>query len=477
MKKFLLYLVLAILLFIAYILFNTFMEVAAIESTPTPDGAIERMTKAISIRTVSFENESDFDSTQFQLFNAFLEDSYPLIHEKLEHKTFNQYSHLYKWTGSAPTLKPIVLMAHHDVVPIASLRKWTVHPFTEGVKNDTIYGRGAMDDKGAVISIMEATEQLLKEGYQPQRTIYLSFGHDEEIGGDRGAIPIATYLEEQGIEAEMVLDEGMAITERLIPGLNQQLAFIGIGEKGSTTIELRVDMEGGHSSQPAKETAIDVLATAVSTAKKHPMPLHLTDAMKGFMNQVGPEMEFKTKMVFANAGLFKSVLLDQYQNASNAGNATVRTTTSPTIFQAGIKENIIPTSARALINFRIIPGETKDDVMAHLVKVINDDRVKLSFQGFSSDPSPISPSEGTGYDIINKSIKEVFPNMMTSPNLVIAATDSRHFTDVSKNIYRFAPYRINPENLACFHGIDERIPVSDFENGIRFYRRVILNAQ
>ncbi len=453
------------------------MVVDTIEEVPTPDGAVDRMTTAISIRTVSFEQELDFDSTQFVLFNQFLEDSYPLIHEELEHKTFNEFSHLYKWNGNDPTLKPVVLMAHLDVVPIASLRKWTVHPFTQGVQNDTIYGRGAMDDKGALIELLEATEQLLREGKQPIRTIYLSLGHDEEIGGIRGAISIAKYLKDQGVEAEFILDEGMAITERMVPGLDQQLAFIGVAEKGFTTIELRVDMDGGHSSQPAKETAIDVLASAVSKVKNNPMPLHMTDAMRGFMKQVGPEMEFKIKMIFANPGLFKSVLLDQYQNSSNAGNALVRTTTSPTIFQAGIKENIIPTYAKASINFRIIPGETTEDVMAHVIKVINDDRVQLSFGAFDSNPSPISPSEGTAYDIINRSIKESFGGIMTSPNLVIGATDARHFTDISPNIYRFAPYHINPENLACFHGIDERLPVSDFENGIRFYRQIILNAR
>lgn len=483
MKKVLLFLLLAVLLFICYLLWNTYtftssqLQVEAIEASPVPEGAVDRMVKAISIRTVSFENESDFDSTQFQLFNEFLSESYPLVHEQLEHKVFNEYSHLYKWSGRNSTLKPIILMGHVDVVPIASLRKWTVHPFTEGMKNDTIYGRGTMDDKISVIGTLEAVEQLLSESYQPERTIYLSFGHDEEIGGQRGAVQIAKYLEDQGIEAEMVMDEGMAITEGMIPGLNQQLAFIGIAEKGITTIELRVDMAGGHSSQPAKETAIDVLSSAVAKVKQNPMPARMTDAMKGFMNQVGPEMDFKIKMVFANAGLFKSVLLDQYQNASATGNATVRTTTSPTIFEAGIKENIIPTSARALINFRIIPGETSDDVMAHVNKVVNDERVKTSFAGFRSEPSPVSPSEGAAYNIINKSIKESFPGLMTAPNLVIAATDSRHFSKVSKNIYRFAPYKINPENLACFHGIDERIPVSEFENGIRFYRRVIINAQ
>lgn len=482
MKKLLLTLILLFLLFIVYLLFNTFtfssnqLEVAAIEKVATPEGAVQRFVEAISIRTVSFEDEADFDSTQFQLFNDFLVKNYPLTNSALEHQTFNAFSHLYKWEGSDTALEPIILASHIDVVPIASLRKWTVHPFTEGIKNDTIYGRGTMDDKFGVIGIMEAVEQLLKTGHQPKRTIYLAFGHDEEVSGHRGAETIVNYLHDKGVKASLVLDEGQSIVQRMIPGLSQQVALVGIAEKGYAILELRVDLAGGHSSMPAKETAIDVLANAVYKVKNNPLPAKLSPALEGFMDMLGPEMSFQTKLFFANKKIFSPLILSAYESAGGAANASIRTTTSPTIFEAGIKENIIPTSARAVINFRILPGETVDDIIAHLEQVLEDERVKITIEGKPNNASPISPMEGIAYETIDKSIKQVFPNLLTAPSLVIAATDARYYYKISPNVYRFIPYHINPENLACFHGIDERVSVSEFENGIRFYRQMILNG-
>lgn len=483
MKKILSGLGLLVLLFILYLLFNTFsftsnqLEVSPAEKTATPEGAVERFVEAIAIRTVSFEEESDFDSTQFRLFNQFLVEKYPFADSLLKHQIFNEFSHLYKWEGKTTSLNPIILASHIDVVPIASPRKWSVHPFTEGVRKDTIWGRGTMDDKFGVIGILETVEQLLKEGYQPNRTIYLAFGHDEEVSGHRGAETMVDYLHQQGVTAEFVLDEGQSITQRMIPGLNQQVALIGIAEKGYATLELRVDLAGGHSSMPANETAIDVLATAVGKVKQNPMPAKLTTALDGFMDKLGPEMPFQNKLFFANRNLFKSFILTAYEKASPAANASIRTTTSPTIFEAGVKENIIPTSARAVINFRILPGETVEDIKAHLVQVIEDARVKINTEGQPNPASPVSPVTAPSYTILEQSIKEVFPNLLTSPSLVIAATDARYYYKISPNVYRFMPNYINPENLACFHGIDERVAVEEFENGIRFYRQLILNAQ
>ena len=482
MKKILFALVILTLLFIAYLLFKTFtfssnqLEVATVEKVATPKGAVDRFVKAIAIRTVSFEDESDFDSIQFRLFNQFLANNYPLADSILEHQTFNEFSHLYKWSGSDTSLEPMILASHIDVVPIASLRKWTVHPFTEGVKNDTIYGRGTIDDKFGVIGIMEAVEQLLQAGYQPKRTVYLAFGHDEEVSGHRGAETMVDYLHNKGIKAALVLDEGGSITQRMIPGLDQQAALIGIAEKGYTSLELRVDMAGGHSSMPASETAIDVLASAVHKVKSNPLPARLTPALEGFMDMLGPEMDFQTKLFFVNKSIFKPLILAAYESASPAANANIRTTTSPTIFEAGIKENIIPTSARAVINFRIIPGETVEDIISHINQVVEDDRVKVTVEGTPNNASPISPIEGMAYKTINKSIKQIFPNLLTAPSMVIAATDARYYYKISPNVYRFMPNYINPENLACFHGIDERVSVSEFENGIRFYRQMILNG-
>lgn len=482
MKKFFKFLGLALLLFIAFILVKTFsstsqqLEVAAIEKIDIPDAALTRFTEALRIKTISHEDPADFDSSAFDNFNALLTRNYPLIATTLDRKIFNHYSHLYTWHGTDDSLKPIVLMGHIDVVPIASPDQWTHDPFAGEVEDGVIWGRGTIDDKFSVIGILESIEMLLAENHQPERTIYLAFGHDEEVGGELGAVAIAKYLTDQGVEAEFVLDEGYAITQKLVPGVDPDLAFIGVAEKGSTTVELTVELAGGHSSQPAPETAIDILARGVAALKENPMEATISEAMHGFMDQVGPELGFVNRMAFANRGIFKPIIVSTYESASGAGNALVRTTTAPTIFEAGIKENVIPYNARAVVNFRIIPGQTADDVMEHVLSTINDERVKAKFMGFNSNPSPVSPMDSEGYNVINKTLKQTFDGVLTAPNLVIAATDSRHFTGVSKNVYRFVPYHINDSNIQSFHGIDERIPVEDYKDAIRFYRQLILNS-
>ncbi len=481
MKKFFKLLGVLLLLFICFILFRTFtfsssqLEVNPVAHVAIEDEAISRFQEALRIKTISHEDPSNFDSTAFRAFNSFLSDNFSLADSLLDHQYFNEFSHLYKWTGKNPSLKPIVLMGHLDVVPIASPDKWSIDPFGGQIRNDIIWGRGTIDDKFTVVGILEATEMLLQEGFQPERTVYFSFGHDEEVGGDYGAVPIAAYLKDQGVEAELVLDEGYAITQKLIPGLEQDVALIGIAEKGSTTLALSVDMKGGHSSQPAKETAIDVLSNAVAKLKANPLPATFTEPMHGFMDQLGPEMGFVNRMAFANREIFKPVITVIYE-ATGSGNALIRTTTAPTIFESGIKENVIPTTAKAVVNFRIIPGQKAEDVRAHVIETIADDRIKVQYQGFNGEPSDVSPKDGQAYDLLNQTIKEIFPNVLTAPNLVIGATDSRHFKDVSKNIYRFVPYHINKENIDSFHGIDEHIPVEDYRDAIRFYRQLILNS-
>ncbi|WP_286755610.1 M20 family peptidase [Roseivirga sp. UBA838] len=482
MKKLLVSVLLLLVALVGYILFKTFtfsskqLEVALVEKIDVPASATAHLQEALRLKTISFEDPAKFDSSQFSLFNAFLKTTYPLADSLLEHRVFNGFSHLYKWEGSHTELKPMVLMGHIDVVPIASPEKWTVEPFEGQIKDGKIWGRGTIDDKFSVVGIMEAVELLLAEGFQPKRTLYLAFGHDEEVGGELGAKTIASFLKNQGIEAEYVLDEGYAITQGLVPGVDRDVAMIGVAEKGSTTIEFTVDMEGGHSSQPAKETAIDVLAGAVAKLKAEPLPASISDAMQGFIEQLGPEMGFINKMAFANRKLFSSLIVTTYENASNAGNALVRTTTAPTIFEAGIKENVIPTTARALVNFRIIPGQTAEEVLKHAIEVIDDNRVKARFYGFNSNPSPVSPTDSKGYEWINRSIKQIFEDTHTAPNLVIGATDARHFSLISKHVYRFVPYHVNEDNINTFHGIDEHILLEDYANAIRFYRQLILNS-
>ena len=454
------------------------LDIPAIAKIEIPQTALEHLSEAIQIKTISPENSADFDSIAFYNFKDYLKQTYPLVDSLLALKTFNEFTHLYKWQGSNSDLNPIVLMAHLDVVPVISknISAWKEAPFDGLIKNDTIWGRGAIDDKNGVIGVLEATEMLLNDGFKPERTVYLSFGHDEELGGPLGAKVVVDFMKANNIEIDMVLDEGLMITEDLVPGMDAPVALIGTSEKGTTTLELSVTVDGGHSSIPKPETAIDILSTAISKLKQEPFPTEITPPLEGFIDYIGPEMPFTNKLVFANASILAPVLESIYAK-SETGNALVRTTTSPTIFNAGVKENVIPRYASAIVNFRLLPGLTIPDLIAHVERTIDDSRIEVQTSGdFNSTASAVSPHNTTMFKTLHKTIKEVFPEAVVGPNLMVAGTDSKHFLKVSNQVFRFSPFIANPETIGGLHGINEHITVKDFENTIRFYHQLIQNT-
>ncbi len=485
-KKIFLFALLALLIFVVYLIvntltFNSLQDHSPVNNTTVslqvdPD-AIGHLSKAINIETVSPENESDFDSVQFRNFRSFLEETYPLTDSILVKQVFNEFSYLYKWEGTDPDLKPIALMGHTDVVPVIeeNLADWKQEPFSGKIVNDTIWGRGTMDDKAGVIGIMESVEMLLKEGYQPRRTVYLAFGHDEEVGGFRGMKEITEHLGTESVEFEFVVDEGGSITSKMVPGIDEDIAMIGIAEKGFLSLELSINLIGGHSSTPEKETAIDVLAQAVSRLKQNPFPPVISPPLEGFIDYLGPEMPFMQKMVFANRSVFQPLIFQIY-GSSGSTNAIIRTTTSPTMFHSGVKDNIIPQSARATVNFRIIPGETVEFVMDYVREIIDDDRITIEQKEFYSNPSKVSGIDSYGYEVVERTITEIYPGVLTSPFLVLGATDSRYFNDLSDNILRFSAFRIHKDNVKSFHGINERLSVKEFEKMILFYHQLIKNS-
>jgi carboxypeptidase PM20D1 len=483
LKKILFFLFIGLLLFTIYLLFNTFnfeskqMSVEGITPVEIPNSSVNNFTKALKIKTVSPENLADFDSIQFNNFNTFLKETYPLSDSLLEHKTFNSFSHLYKWSGSDTSLKPVILMGHLDVVPVIekNLSEWLVDPWAGTIKNDTIWGRGTIDDKVGVIGILEAVELLLSKNFKPKRTLYFAFGHDEEIGGRQGAVTMAKYLQDQGITAEYVLDEGGVVSDGLVPGMTKEVALIGVAEKGYLSLNLGVRIEGGHSSMPGKETSIDVMANTITKLKNNPLPSKITAPLKEFMDYIGPEMPFTNKLVFANKGVLSPVLLSVYESSAS-GNALIRTTTSPTIFNSGVKDNIIPLTASATVNFRILPETTTDDVIAHVKKVINDDRITIEKGGFVSEPSKHSSPETEQFKTINKTILQLFPDVVVTPYLVVGGTDARHYNEVSDHLYRFSPIHLNKDNKNSFHGLNERVAISDFHDAIGFYVQLIKNS-
>lgn len=471
-----------IVIAIIYILGNLFLfkskqlKVDQIPLEKVADSAKYHLSEAIQIKTISYDDPSAIDLSEFVRFRSFLQETYATVFDQAEYHFFSEFTFLIKWEGKDNSLKPIVLMSHFDVVPALeeNLSEWQEPPFSGKIKEGVIWGRGAIDDKVGVIGIMEAVEALMKSGFQPQRSIYLSFGHDEEIMGHNGASSVAHYLKQKGIEAEFVLDEGGYITQGLVPGMQRDVALIGTTEKGYLTLELSTDIEGGHASMPNKETAISVLTKAVNDIVSDPFNAYISPPLKDFINYVGPEMPFGLKTVFANSDLLEHVLMGVYEKAPSS-NALVRTTVAPTILKAGLKSNILPKKAHVILNIRILPGETIDYVFGEIKKKVNNDKVHFRILN-QSEAAIVSDPKHSSYIALDKSIKQIFGDIVVSPYIMIAASDSRYFSEVSTHIYRFCPFHLNKDNLKSFHGENERIGVDEFENAIRFYQQLIKNT-
>lgn len=436
--------------------------------------AAERLSGAIKFKTISNTDYEKFDYSQFKGLQEYIEKSFPLVHSTLEKKVINDYALLYTWKGSDPSLKPILLLGHQDVVPAAP-EGWKHEPFSGDIADGYVWGRGTLDDKGCIFNIMEAAEYLIKDGFKPTRSIYFAFGHDEEIGGMQGARKIGEYLKAQSLQFECVIDEGMLITQGAVPGVKQPAALIGTAEKGYLSLELIADGTGGHASMPPKQTAVGVLAAAVDKLEMNPFPIRMTGPASGLFEYLGPEMGFPYNMLFANMWLFGPVIEGQLA-ASNATNAAIRTSTAPTMFQGSSQDNVLPTRAVAVVNFRILPGESVRSVQDRVIQVINDPRVKVQpMARGSSEPSPISPTDSWSFNTLSKTIREVMPDVLIAPMLVLAGTDCEHYEALCPNIYRFLPQRLYGDDTGMIHGTNEKITIINYVEGISYYAQLMKN--
>ena len=441
-------------------------------------GIVQRLAEAVQLKTISFQSPTDSSAEEFQRFHHFLTKSFPLAHQRLTRETVNEHSLLYTWKGKDERQKPILLMAHMDVVPVdpANEKSWTHAPFSGQIADGFIWGRGAMDDKASVMGILEAVENLLKEGFAPERTIYLAFGHDEEIGGNHGAAKIAELLSSRQVELEFVLDEGMNILSGIIDGFSSPVALIGIAEKGYLSLQLTANSSGGHSSIPPADTAIGTLSRALQRLDAAPFPAKLHGPTRQLFEFLAPEMSWDKKLALANLWLFEPLVKKQL-TAAPLTNAIVRTTLAPTIFNSGVKENVLPAQASAVVNLRIMPGETTADAMEHVRKVIDDPRVNLTALAIRMEPSAVSDVESPSFKLIQRTIRETAPAAIAAPALLVGATDSRHYAALTRNIYRFLPITLRSEDTKRYHGIDERISIEDYERCVRFYAQLIRNSQ
>jgi carboxypeptidase PM20D1 len=440
------------------------------------DEAALHLSEAIQIPSLSFVEEGEVDSRPFTRLRTLLEKQFPRVHAALKKEIIAGDSLLFTWVGSNPDLKPVLLMAHMDVVPVLDEpgNPWTEPPFSGNIKDGFIWGRGSLDDKHALMGILEAVEYLLGQGVVPQRTVMLAFGHDEEVGGLKGAAAISSVLARRGVRLEFILDEGGAIVRGLFGNLT--VAALGIAEKGYVTIKLTMEGKAGHSSQPPAHTTIGLLSAAIQMIEARPHPLKLQGVIATMLDYLGPEMRLFERLIMANRWLF-APLVTNFLAKQPSIKAMMHTTQAVTIIAGGTKDNILPPSASAAVNCRVIPGETVQQTVDFVRAAAGNPELKVEpVPGFCNEPSSISSVESPAFQLLQHSISQVFPEAVVAPYLVTGGTDTKHYADLSDAIFRFSPAVMTSEDLRRIHGRDERIGILVYKEMIHFYTQLLLNS-
>ena len=434
------------------------------------EGDVEKLRALVRIPTVSYADEEAIDQGRFEEFTRLLAEQFPLLHDRLTLHRVLEHSLLFHWQGATPA-EPVVLMAHIDVVPVDESAPWQHPPFDAEIHDGAIWGRGTLDDKGSLVGICVAVERLLEQGFEPARDVWLSFGAREETSGPDAAAAVEE-LRGRGVTPWFVLDEGGAIAHEAFPGVQPPLGVVGVSEKGTTTIELRAEGRGGHSSTPTPGGPTARIARAVVRLEKRPFATSIPEPTLEMFTRLAPHAPFAMRPLFANARRLQPLLKRALLAAGAEPAAMVRTTMAVTTLSGSPAHNVIASSATAAVNLRILVGDTVASATKHVRKAIADDSITLELVDVN-EPSPVSPTDDAAFELITSTIEEVFPDAVPTPYVMMAATDSRYFAAICPRVYRFTPFRMTKAQRESIHSYDEHIGVDDWLAGVRWYTHLI----
>jgi carboxypeptidase PM20D1 len=439
------------------------------DSAQARDRVVGKLQALVRIPTVSDLDPTLVDMDAFDRLLAELAEAFPRLHAELQLTRVGSHGLLFHWPGASAE-RPVVLMAHLDVVPVDEGAPWQHPPFGAEIHEGSIWGRGTLDDKGCVVAICEAVELLLEAGSTPAQDVWLSFGCDEEVSGTaaRAAVDV---LRKRGVTPWFVLDEGGAIAHQAFPGVEPPLGVIGVTEKGTTSVELVAEGRGGHASTPARNGPTARIAKAILRIERNPFPASAPAPTLELLRRLAPHLPTPARPLARNAHRITPVVTKALLAAGPEAAAMTRTTVAVTTLSGSPALNVIASSARAGLNIRIMVGDTVAGVLAHLRKVIKDDDIRIEVVG-QGEPSPVSPMD-EAYLLIEETIGAVFPDAVPTPYVMMAATDSRHFTQICERVYRFAPFRMTKAQREAIHSYDEHLGIDDLIDGVAWYRTLI----
>ncbi|MDR1735109.1 MAG: M20/M25/M40 family metallo-hydrolase [Oscillospiraceae bacterium] len=453
------------------------------EHSPLPEETADaqriaaHLSGAIQIATISRPNKEDVDWGQFKAFRSYLQGCYPKLHATLERQDVSDAALLFYWKGTNPALQPMALLSHQDVVPVSSGTEgdWVHPPFSGYNDGEYIWGRGALDMKNHLICVCEAVEDLITEGFQPERDVYLLFGHDEEVmgaAGVPGAVALREALVERGVtELHSTLDEGGAMISIDTSVLKGVLAGVGVAEKGYVSVAITIPAKGGHSSQPPSHSALGDLAKVITRLERHQFKAKMTPLMSALLDSAGRRLPYYLKLVACNHKLLRPLLLAVMKRIP-ASACMIRTTTAVTQCSGSPADNVLPQKATAVVNFRLMPGTTAEDVLAHIRKVGKNKKMILETQK-CNEASGYAAQEGSAFETIERLAEARGDDVIFAPYLVMGGTDSRYYEPICKHSFRFSPFQTKMELITACHGTNERCPVAELPRAVGFFKAYV----